>query len=205
MNLYEKYDRYCDKKSQGLKSEARQLAEQLIAEYAQSPDYEFVLSVCDQPYGKINHLIWESIVLPELECRIESDPRAIRAFIKTSGNFSSSKESRGRLKHVTMRNLIDTLLRLDPADVWAKDKKIDGLTSWLNFVIHEWPSGLLYGMNGATLSECDEIIDAAEELRTLDNSAHIISFCDDVKSKAVEYKQRLSSQAKDKELESGDK
>jgi hypothetical protein len=33
---------------------------------------------------------------------------------------------------------------------------------------HEWPAGILYGMNGANLEQCQEIASAVTEARALD-------------------------------------
>lgn len=63
---------------------------------------------------------------------------------------------------------------------------------WLEYTIHEWPSGVLYGADGATPEECNEILEATQELRRLDNSASCSSFASNVEEKTLRYRERLA-------------
>jgi len=192
VNLFGRYDVYLSKKDLGLKAEASLIAEEIVAELKKSPNYEFVIYVCNQSHGKINHAIWEKAVLPELEKHFDHDANAIRALIQTKQNAYTSRDFQRRYPQITTRHLIDRLLSIDPNDEWAKNQKINELSNWLDFVIHEWPSGILYGMNGATYSECDEILSAVEELRSLANSENLMGFCNDVNGKVKQYQDRLT-------------
>jgi hypothetical protein len=83
-----------------------------------------------------------------------------------------------------------------PSDQWAPKRKKDILSQWLAYTIHEWPSGVLYGNDGATLEQCKEIFEAVRELRLLDSESEFASLCSDVEEKTNAYRERLASRQK---------
>ena len=46
----------------------------------------------------------------------------------------------------------------DPADMRAKKCLLMVMRSRFDYVLHELPGGVLYGQDGATIKECDELI-----------------------------------------------
>lgn len=46
----------------------------------------------------------------------------------------------------------------DPADMRAKKRLLMVMRSRFDYILHELPSGVLYGHNGATINECDELM-----------------------------------------------
>jgi hypothetical protein len=56
--------------------------------------------------------------------------------------------------------LLHEALRLDPGDGEARDDLCDHLAGWLRSCLHGLPAGLLYGLDGATLDQMDELDDA---------------------------------------------
>lgn len=61
--------------------------------------------------------------------------------------------------------LLEEALRIDPCDERARNKWIDCRSSYLDYTIHELPTGVLYGSDGATISQCDELIELLKEFR----------------------------------------
>lgn len=192
MKFIDTYSEFIDLKGSGLKQKARELADELIHSYLQHPDYEFVISLCEKCEHKLDHIIWMKIVFPELKDRLESDPRAIRALIKTIQNLYTSQSEWKDLDYITSEELTIRLLEMQPDDKWAKDQRIKQLRGWLAYSIHEWPAGILYGNDGASLSECSEIQQAIDELSELDASGNSKDLCLEVKSKLEEYVKWIS-------------
>jgi hypothetical protein len=79
--------------------------------------------------------------------------------------------------HSCLRRLGDlrstevALLRLalehDPSDQRARNRLIHAVADRFQFCLHELPAGVLYGMNGATPTECDELLAELVEFREL--------------------------------------
>jgi len=59
---------------------------------------------------------------------------------------------------LTERGLLLTALDHDPADDAARSKLVDLIASQLKYSIHELPSGVLFGSDGATISQCQELL-----------------------------------------------
>jgi hypothetical protein len=195
MSLDEKYKQFVALKQYGPKHQVRMLAEDLIREYQAEPDEAFLLRMCDACTHKMDHMLWKRLVFPAMERRLDDDPKVVRALIKTVQNLYSDKEAWQRLGFITEMQLTQRLLELCPEDGWARQAKAAQLHRWLAYTIHEWPGGVLYGADGASMSECDEILSAVEELLRLDESGRSIALCQDVREKTLQYKKRLASSA----------
>ena len=195
MSLQDTYEKFIDKKQSGLKAEARRIADELIVEYRLSPDPDFVYAMCETCSHKIDFVLWKELILPELGGGIADDPRAIRGMIQTIQNLYSSKRDWKEFGYITEEQLTIRLLAICPDDAWAKARRTDQLQKWLAYTIHEWPSGVLYGTDGATHEQCKEILDATEELSDLDEDGRFNALCDDVKEKTIQYRSRLAKKS----------
>ena len=63
--------------------------------------------------------------------------------------------------------LLREAVRVDPGDVRALNLLVEDEARYFTFTLHELPSGVLYGMNGATCEQCAELlcaVDAFDEL-----------------------------------------
>jgi hypothetical protein len=63
-------------------------------------------------------------------------------------------------------DLLREALRVDPTDVRARERIIAQHRSFLEYTVHELPAGVLYGQNGATATECLELLELLEEFKT---------------------------------------
>ena len=196
MFLDEQYRQFLELKRSGRKQQARLLADEIIAAYQFNPDYEFLLRICDANTQRVDHILWQRLVFPAILNRLDDDPRAIRALIQTIQNLYSATEEWKRLGYVTEQELTRRLLTLCPEDSWGKTARGRVLSSWLAYVIHEWPSGVLYGPDGASLEECDQILAAVDELLQLDEAGDAVALCGDVREKTMVYMERLSAKGK---------
>ncbi|MCU0880260.1 MAG: hypothetical protein MUF06_21010 [Pirellulaceae bacterium] len=57
----------------------------------------------------------------------------------------------------TERGLLKLALQHDPADELSRTKLVHVQARHLAFSLHEVPRGVLYGMNGATIEQCQEL------------------------------------------------
>jgi hypothetical protein len=63
--------------------------------------------------------------------------------------------------------LLRKALAHDPLDVRSRRRLIEQMGWQLQHALHEVPSGVLYGMDGATPEQCDELLLELEEFRAL--------------------------------------
>ena len=82
-------------------------------------------------------------------------------------------------------DLLRLALRHDPADARARDRLIARNANFLDYTLHELPSGVLYGQDGASVAECDALLAELAEFRSLVRTAgrgaefdDLIALCD---------------------------
>ena len=172
--MYLKYRQFLELKGSGLRQEANAKAQEFVAEFWENPNEQFIVDICSETQHKLNHHIWSGIVLPHYLSN-RSDARAIKCLIQVIQNLYSDKRAHEKLDWVSEEELLDRLLEKRPDDRWAISKKSVMLSEWLTYTIHEWPAGVLYGSDGATLKQCDEILKAVSDLRKIDAEAQFIT------------------------------
>jgi len=193
-----KYRQYLDSSIAGLRREANKLAQEVVAEYHKNPDQSFIVEICESNEHKLNHHIWKGTVLPLYLADSES-PVAIKCMIRTIQNLYSYTPAFKQLDWITEHQLIDKLLTIVPDDEWATSRKIEVLSNWLAHAIHEWPSGVLYGMGGATIEQCGEVLDGVAQLRALDTTSRFEALCREVTEKTMLYRDRLEKSKYEKD------
>jgi len=191
--MYPSYAEFVALKEQELKKEANRAAQRVVEEYANSPRPEFPIMLCKDVDRKINHILWRGIVWPFVKPRLHDDAKAIKCLISTIQNLYSDKAAWKELEGVGEEQLLIRYLELCPKNEWAINKRKEQLATWLEYTVHEWPVGVLYGPDGADYDQCNEILDAVQELRRFDNQGEYSSLCDDVEAKTLEYQKQLGS------------
>jgi hypothetical protein len=63
--------------------------------------------------------------------------------------------------------LLQAALAHDPNDSRSRQQLIQLIASRLRYTLHELPTGVLFGVDGATADECDELLAELEEFRAL--------------------------------------
>jgi len=190
--MYDSYQTFLKLKSQGLRKQAQACIPSIIADYNAQPNDNFVFQLIEDSDGdKIHPDFFKAIVYPALKSRIKNDPEAIRALIKIFQNVYQDASIHKELEDVTKEQLLRRLIAICPNDQLAKKELIEYLVEWLRYTIHEWPSGILYGANGASMDECNEILLAIGELRTLDLDGTYSELTKSVEDKMIEYCARL--------------
>lgn len=63
--------------------------------------------------------------------------------------------------------LLREAMKYEPSNTEARARLINSLSSQFNYALHELPSGVLFGWNGATVEECEIWMKDLEEFRKL--------------------------------------
>tara|TARA_R110000751_G_scaffold206239_1_gene310299 strand:- start:250 stop:864 length:615 start_codon:yes stop_codon:yes gene_type:complete len=85
---------------------------------------------------------------------------------------------------------------IDPNVEEGKELLLQSILNWLSHCVHEWPSGMLYGMNGASIEQCQEIRSEANFAKLLASKERELSFINDFLVKLTEYELRLNKASK---------
>ena len=96
-------------------------------------------------------------------------------------------------------NLLRAALQVDPNDTRSRGQLIGVLASHLEYAIHEVPSGVLFGSNGASIAECDLLVEELDEFSRLASADGCIEryrgLVDDCRLHFVAYRDYLGNRA----------
>ena len=194
MPLHIIYSKFKALKEAGLRDQANEFANIIVVEWGRTKDILFARQIANDAIdGKINQRLFRGILYPIIESGLEhNDKNAFIMAIKCVQNIYADKLVYKKLNYITEIQLLKRLIDADPANEWARIKYIDAITNWIKYCIHEWPTGILYGSDGATMDECDDIIVTIDETSKMDIECRYANLLCDAKSKTILYKQRLS-------------
>ncbi|WP_338831268.1 hypothetical protein [Bradyrhizobium sp. 27S5] len=146
-------------------------------------------------YGaRVRHEIYAELIFPVLLAgNKRNDAWSLYWLAGTCENLYTA---RGLHEQIKFKNKIDLL-----KDAYAIERNssevcealLKSLLDYFDYASHEWPAGILWGHDGATLKQCNEIMSEVTLARELDREcAHALSI-DEFESKVNQYKKRLMS------------
>ncbi|EKK01550.1 hypothetical protein RBSH_03111 [Rhodopirellula baltica SH28] len=131
--------------------------------------------------------LFRSVLLPALESAIaHRTPGAARWLAGFAQHIYKCSDLRPRLVDGTLAEhaLLETALDHDPDDDHSRRKLLDLLVSRLNYTLHELPSGVLYGHDGASVDQCREMLEElddftrhADRLGLVGDYANLVAKC----------------------------
>ena len=80
---------------------------------------------------------------------------------------------------------------IDPQNREGNKLLLNSIIRLLSHCEHEWPSGILYGMNGATVGQCAEIREHANFALSLTTEQSEKEFIEQFLDKLNQYEKRL--------------
>lgn len=151
-----------------------------------------------EPQGqKIRHELYEHVIFPVLlDGYRRRDPWSLWWLAITAQNLYGAKHLWHQVDGITDFALLQELHGLSPNDDQVRIKLLERQMEWFQFCVHEWPAGILYGMDGATLEQCQEIADAVECAIQLDKEGRYTEFLADFSAKLRQYRARIENAPK---------
>ena len=145
---------------------------------------------------KIRHEIYEQLVFPVLlHGYRQSDPWSLRWLARTIQNVQQAAALWSQVGWKTEWSLLRELLQLTPEDDDLRQELLLSHVRSFGYMEHEWPRGIVYGVDGPSVEECQHILDEIQDALLLDTGRehhnHILAF----KAKVIEYRARLGQRA----------
>ena len=110
--------------------------------------------------------LFRRVLLPALvDGVLRGEPGCARWLASFESLLLHTPDSRLPSKLQTAVGLLAEAVRIDPTDQLARKRLIERHAWYLEYTLHELPSGVLYGMNGATLEQCTELQSLVTEFR----------------------------------------
>ncbi len=190
----ERYEQYRTLKASGKKREAKVALDTFIDSFTSRDDKrQWVRTFLTRgDFGhKIRHEIYERLVFPVLlEGHNRRDAWSTLWLARTYPNLHDSPSLHSHIAQKTEWQLLREAYDIEPNDeVRACLLQTD--LDWFDYCQHEWPAGILYGYDGATFAECEELLSEAAFARTLDIERKHAAFLEEFERKVKQYQQRL--------------
>ncbi len=163
------WNAYLEAESRGLRGERNDALKRFLAAFAELQEterHEWALDLAssvvdDGASTPIRMPLFRAILLPALQTAIaHRAPGAARWLAGFAQHFYRCPELRPRLVDGTLTEhaLLETALEQDPADDRSRRNLVILLASRLHDTLHELPTGVLYGQDGATVDQCREML-----------------------------------------------
>lgn len=196
----EYFEQYCDRKQRGLKQEARKLLLAFIASFqdlAEKTDWTkaYLHSWDRENEPKIRYELYEAVIFPALlHGYRQQELWGFKGLVQTAQNLYQAPQLWSQIDQKTDWVLLAEAQALAPDDESLRQQMISNNIRWFDYCQHEWPAGILYGPDGASIAECEDILQAVEKTRVLDCDRNHKTFLDQFESKVQTYQRRLLNQ-----------
>lgn len=188
---YHEFKRF---QAQGRRDDARAPLERFIASFEPGEDRahwvrEF-LEAGD--YGhKIRHELYEQLIFPVLlDGYRRRDAWSTLWLARTAQNLYTFAPLHALIGFKSEQKLLREAYQIDPKEE-IRESLLRALLRWFSYCQHEWPTGILFGGNGASAAECDRILEEVSFARALDAGAANEPFLREFEQRTREYRRRL--------------
>jgi hypothetical protein len=146
-------------------------------------------------YGaRVRHEIYAEIIFPILLAGSKrNDAWSLYWLAGTCQNLYSAHRLYELIKFKSKTDLLKDAYAIDRASAEVREALLKSLLDDFAYASHEWPAGILWSMNGATLHQCTEIMSEVALARELDREGAYALSIDEFESKVKQYKKRLIS------------
>ena len=190
------YQQYLSLKQRRKKQEAEGVLQDFIGSF--ESDQEKERWVRDFLAGheegrKVNHLIYVHLVFPVLLAGYErQDAWSTLWLARTIRNIYGIEVLHVAIGRKSESELLREAYTRQPSPDLGRLLLTNNIR-WFQYCVHEWPSGILYGHDGATSEQCEEILQEVAFARELDEGGGFQAFLSEFEGKVREHQERLAA------------
>ncbi|MBD2768238.1 hypothetical protein IC235_10075 [Hymenobacter sp. BT664] len=164
--LLEEYVRL-EKKAYSGRTEKVKAIQSLLAAFDNEPELSLEEVMEFTSVGIIKPPIFNELIYPVLDSAVQQgNLSAIKLLVKLASCLFAYQQQYKDWKY-ELGELVAAGLKISPYDTELLTHKYEHIQRYLGFTIHEVPSGVLWDMNGADASQCQELLQLADELESL--------------------------------------
>lgn len=197
MNI-EHYKEFREYEEKGLKKQASKSLRAFISSFETEKEIEgwvwdYLPDLETNRHSRIRHEIFHELVYPVIRSGYENGDFSSTLWLgKLAQNIYQAQQLHEELGWVTELSLYNKSHEINPENDEARLLLLKAIVSWLEYSEHEWPSGILYGNDGATIEQCDEISSEVQRVLKLDKEHAHSEFVKQYIKKLSEYRARLN-------------
>jgi len=172
MNI-EYFKKFEKELSAGLKKQAANSVQLFINSFKSEDEirswvWEYLPKLEKNTHCCIRHELFVNLVYPTLKKGFEVGHYDSTLWLgKLAQNIYQTKGVFEELGSLAEMGFYRKCYELDSNRIEGKELLLCCLLDWFSYCEHEWPAGILYGNNGATVEQCFEIRQEAEFARSL--------------------------------------
>lgn len=181
------WDAYLETENRGLRSERNDALDRFLDSFANLPldaQHNWSLSLASKIVDNgestpVRMPLFRRAILPALENAIATRTAgAARWLAGFAQHIYKCGDLRPRLLDgsLTEHSLLLTAIEHDPNDTTARRRLLDLLARHLTYTLHELPTGVLYGHDGASVDQCRKLLG---ELGDFNHHAEILGVADE--------------------------
>ena len=146
----------------------------------------------EMPKHRVRHELFEHIIFPVLLAEYhQQNTWATLWLAKLIQNLYNARFLHEAVGYKTENQLLRECFTWDSTNQEVRKLLLRSQIRWSEFCDHEYPSGILYGMNGATLEDCQVLHKEVEFTRNLDDANSYTAYLQEFEEKLDEYEARL--------------
>ena len=147
----------------GLKTSAAKSLRAFISSFKSQQEieewvWEYLPKLEKNKHLRIRYELFHELIYPILKTGYQNNDFASTLWLgKLAQNIFQAQRVHEDLGWVSELGLYEKSYEINPKNDEARLLLLRAIVSWLKYSEHEWPSGILYGKDGATIGQCDEI------------------------------------------------
>lgn len=193
----ELYQRYLAHRTAGRKRDASDTIREFVASCTGPQDRQEWVRQFLEDGGhehRIRHEVYESLVFPVLlDGYVRRDFWSIYWLAKTASSLYAASSLHAQLEYKAERQLFREAFELQPTSE-IRRCLLEAYLAEFSHCQHEWPAGILYGMDGATIDDCADLLQDVDFVRSLDDGANE-HFLKEFEERVHTYRERLTRAA----------
>jgi len=194
-----KFNQYKDFKSKDLKKKATVALKSFIDSIKSEEELEswtisYLNSIPKGSHEILRHELFEQVIFPVLlKGYNNKDLWSHLVLARFIQNLYQSKSMHQKIDNKSDHEILKECLKIDPTHIESRERLLNVQIRWFEYCEHEWPSGILYGTNGATKQQVEEILLELDQARSLDEDKKHKQFFDSFEKKIKIYIKRISN------------
>ena len=177
-SLRRRWENYLATENSGTREAKLRTLNEFVEELLRSPEatwkrwaLDLAARVVDERADvPVRRPLFERVLFPALAEALDARvPGSARWLAGLSQHLHRCRACMERLGHDRSSEwaLLRAAAAQDPADGLSRRQLVRLIADHLRYTLHELPAGVLYGVDGATVDQCDELLAELEEFRAL--------------------------------------
>ena len=195
----EHYHDFLHYKNQGLKEKTTGAITKFIDSFENYEEkeswvLEYLPKLETNIYGRIQvrYELFEQIIFPVLLRGYNNKNVELMLWLaKLCVDFYQNEKVWEKINYISKVEIIEECYTLEPDNEAIRKLLLQLKIEEVEYSTHEWPDGILYGHNGATIDECNILLEEIPFINKLDKNKEYQEFIQDYENKVKEYMKRL--------------